>query len=751
MSRTLAVIAGTFLVALASAQENNLSRILCFETEHIGGFPGGWTSPRGGVGVDGDLFHTGKWSARIERQADSAGPFTGILKTIPMDFAGTTLQLRAFLRTQDVTGLVGLWMREDGDSTMLAFENMSRRKLKGTNDWQEYSIVLPVVAAARTLSFGVFVAGTGTAWADDLQLLVDGKPIWEAPRAARQEAVTDRDHEFDGGSKIALENLTDLQQGHLTTLGKVWGYLKYHHPLVTAGKRHWDYELFRVLPTLLGAGSREAANAAIVKWIAALGTPRACDPCAKLDLTDLHLRPTLAWTADQTRLGADLCASLLSIHANRPVTREQFYVAFTAVGNPTFQHEPDYGHLKAADAGFQLLALYRFWNIIEYWFPYRDVLGEDWDAVLRQSIPKIALATTQPAYQRELLAMIARVHDTHANLWSSLAARPPGGAFEVPAHVRFLEDLAVVTGGSGAESRKAGGLEPGDVIRAIDGVPLESLVHSWLPYYAASNRPTQLRDLAQVLTRGVAGEASIRVRRNGEDLEVKATRVAPAARTAAAGTHDLPGDTFRRLGDDVAYLKLSSIRSAEVSGYIAAAAGTKGLILDLRNYPSEFVVFALGSHLVERETEFVRFTKADPANPGAFHWKPALALHPQAPHYEGQVIILVDEITQSSAEYTAMAMRAAPGAKVVGSTTAGADGNVSEIPLPGGLRAMISGIGVFYPDQRPTQRVGIVPDVEVKPTIAGIRAGRDEVLEEALRQILGPQTSAAEIEQILKI
>ena len=73
---------------------------------------------------------------------------------------------------------------------------------------------------------------------------------------------------------------------------------------------------------------------------------------------------------------------------------------------------------------------------------------------------------------------------------------------------------------------------------------------------------------------------------------------------------------------------------------------------------------------------------------------------------------------------------------MVGSTTAGADGNVSAIPLPGGLRSMFSGIGVFYPDKRPTQKVGILPDIEVKPTIAGIREGRDEVLEEAIRQIV---------------
>ncbi len=63
---------------------------------------------------------------------------------------------------------------------------------------------------------------------------------------------------------------------------------------------------------------------------------------------------------------------------------------------------------------------------------------------------------------------------------------------------------------------------------------------------------------------------------------------------------------------------------------------------------------------------------------------------------------------------------------------------------------MISGIGVFYPDKKPTQRVGIVPDVEVRPTIAGIRAGRDEVLEEALRQILGRQTPADQIEKMAR-
>jgi hypothetical protein len=113
-------------------------------------------------------------------------------------------------------------------------------------------------------------------------------------------------------------------------------------------------------------------------------------------------------------------------------------------------------------------------------------------------------------------------------------------------------------------------------------------------------------------------------------------------------------------------------------------------------------------------------------------------------------VILADETSISQAEYTSMAFRAAHGAIVVVSQTAAADGNVSPFALPGGLRSMISGIGVFYPDKRPTQRIVIVPNVEVKPTIAGIREGRDEVLEEALRKILGSQVPSAIIEKMAR-
>jgi C-terminal processing protease CtpA/Prc len=157
--------------------------------------------------------------------------------------------------------------------------------------------------------------------------------------------------------------------------------------------------------------------------------------------------------------------------------------------------------------------------------------------------------------------------------------------------------------------------------------------------------------------------------------------------------------------------------------------------VDIRNYPSEYVVYSLGTLLVDSKTPFVAFTMPDLSNPGAFHWATSPSLEPQEPHFGGRVAILVDETSMSQAEYTAMALRASPRAIVVGTQTAGADGNIVPIRLPGSLGAAMSGLGVFYPDRRPTQQVGVALDVECPNTIAGLREGRDETLDCALREL----------------
>src|SRR6185503_4485608 len=154
----------------------------------------------------------------------------------------------------------------------------------------------------RSLVFGFLMAGTGKAWADDLQIFVDGRPVWELPKTAAPLTVLDRDHEFDAGSRIVLSELSNVQIQNLATAGRVWGFLKYHHPLVVAGERHWDYDLLRVLPAILAAPDRATANLALAKWITELGAVKPC-ACVKLDENEIHLHPRLACLSDTKLLG----------------------------------------------------------------------------------------------------------------------------------------------------------------------------------------------------------------------------------------------------------------------------------------------------------------------------------------------------------------------------------------------------------------------------------------------------------------
>jgi hypothetical protein len=123
-----------------AVNRSDLAPILNFEAEQSGGPPRGWGGTRETIFADDKIVHGGKWAARLERDAVSPGAFSTITIGIPVDFAGTRLELRGFLKLQDVSEYAGLWMREDGDSGSVAFDNMQSRQVKGTHDWTEYSI-----------------------------------------------------------------------------------------------------------------------------------------------------------------------------------------------------------------------------------------------------------------------------------------------------------------------------------------------------------------------------------------------------------------------------------------------------------------------------------------------------------------------------------------------------------------------------------------------------------------------------------
>jgi hypothetical protein len=664
-----------------------------------------------------------------------AESFGCIAHSIPAIFEANEIEVRASMKLVDVqNGPVGLMVRIDGLSEVVGFENMKGKNIQGTIDWTVFSVKIPYPENAKVINIGALLWGSGQLWVDDFQVLLDGKDIREAAVKDPKKSKADEDHEFDNGSRIASIDLSGPVIEHLDVLGKVWGYLKYYHPRVTAGEYNWDYELFRILPKILGAKTLKQRNEVLSKWIAALGKFEETDVALSPD-KEVKMFPDLSWI-DAKTLGKDLALTLNKIKKAKRVEESYYFSTVSAVGNPKFHNEKAYTNMDYSDTGFKLLALYRYWNMIQYHFPYKYLIGEDWKKVLPEYIPRFINVKEAIEYRLTLLSIIARIHDTHANIRPDLILNDYKGQKFAPLQIAFIEGKAVVKGYFDKLLGEKSGLKIGDVIEAIDEKSVEDIIKEKLPTTPASNCPTQLRDISRTLLRTPKTEIEITYW-NGTERLTKKVETSYPYYFSNYEMRPRVDTCFRMINSHIAYLYPGEIRNEYLPRIMEEVQKTKGLIIDFRCYPAEPIMYSLGAYLLPKAKPFVRYARNSITTPGLFIMSNTTSVgHSNPDYYKGKVVIMINEATQSQAEFTTMAFRQAPNATVLGSTTAAADGDISTLILPGGVETAISGIGIYYPDGKETQRIGIVPDIEVKPTIKGIREGRDELLEKAI-EIIG--------------
>ncbi len=537
------------------------------------------------------------------------------------------------------------------------------------------------------------------------------------------------------GSGIDAIKLDQEKEMQLTRLGMLWGFIKYYHSGVAKGYFNMDDELFQVLPKVLAAKTSVDANTVMEKWIDHFSKPVACDECKEIKIAaDTKLLPDYGYLFDRAHFSPAIIAKLQYIKKNRNATLKHFYVEMAErIGNPVFTNENPYPGNNYPDAGIRLLALYRYWNMIEYFYPNRHLIGDNWNKVLTESIPDFVNAKDSAEYTLACLKLIANIHDTHANINGGRIINELRGMYLMPFDAEFVEDKLVIT--SVNKILPTTDLKVGDIIEQINGIPVPDLIKKYAPLTPASNYETQLRELSgknSFMMRSSAKEAELTIARDDKTTKVKVSLLSAMDKRTKIATQEKK-EAYKIIDDHIGYIYPAMLKDGDVDNIKSAFSSTKGLIIDMRCYPSTFMPFTYGEWLKPDSSAFVKFTFGSVDAPGMFTYSTPLKngiFNPDP--YKGKVVIIVNEKTQSAAEYATMALATAPHVTVIGSTTAGADGNVSEIILPSGIRTMISGIGILYPDGTETQRKGVKVDIVVKPTIKGIKAGKDELLDKAI-------------------
>jgi len=727
-----------FISITADCQTKEAISKFNFGFENIeNGFPSGWSknaNPNYTRVLDSTNVKSGKYAVSLEFRKGIPA-FDSWTFAIPDNYAGRKITFSGYIKTENVTdGYAGLWMRIDPS---IAFYNMAKNGVKGTTDWTKCEITLDMnPEKTKQIFIGGLLSGKGKMWIDDLKVSIDGKEIKDLKPFERKIFAAEKDKEFDNGSGIIFLPVYKNQIENLKTLGLIWGFLKYYHPNIAKGEYNWDYELIRILPKVVNTENTKNRDEILVKWIDSFG--QISEPKkTEAKSGEIKFEPDLNWMTNSA-FSKGLTALLLKVK-NASRSGEHYYIGLKpGVGNPDFKNENAYSSMKYPDAGFRVLTLFRYWNMIQYYFPYKNLIEEDWKNVLEEFIPKIINTTNSTDYTLTVLELIGRVHDTHANIWGGNSNMDNYfGINRAAVELTFIENKPVVTRYYDEKLGKETGLVIGDVITSINNRPIEEIIKDKLKYSPASNYSTQLRDIARNLLR--TNDSIIHIEFINDAKKKNINLKTFSSKEINIYSKPLVIDTcFKLINKDIAYINNGSMKRKYLAEIWKETKNTKGLIIDIRNYPSDFIIYELSNYLMPKKTPFVKFTNGSIENPGLFTYENSVSAGMKTfGYYKGKVVIIVNEISQSSAEYHSMAYKVHPNATVIGSTTAGADGNVSQIQLPGGIMTMISGIGVYYPDGKETQRIGIVPDIEVKPTIQGIKKGRDELMEKAIEIING--------------
>lgn len=365
------------------------------------------------------------------------------------------------------------------------------------------------------------------------------------------------------------------------------------------------------------------------------------------------------------------------------------------------------------------------WNVLQHFYPYFDVIGTDWDQQLKITLQESLKDKNEEDFYHTLRKMLASVRDGH--IWLNHPSFRYSGVF--PFTVDWIEGKIVVTRSIHQE------IKPGDIIQSVNGKTATEIVQSRMKLVSGSQQLAQFCVLRRF---GLGEEESmvkVKVNQNGTLREYMVER---SSMSSNQMLYESDKPKIYEIEDNIFYVDLNRASMEEIEKKLEQIAGARGVIFDLRGYPNSN--HKIISHLLSvpdtsdrwmKKPQIIYPDQEDIAGYEKHGW----FLQPSKPHIEGNVAFITDGRAISYAESVMSFVEHYELGEIVGQPTAGTNGSVNRITLPGGYSFRFTGMKVAKHDGSQHHLVGIQPTVPVEKTIVGIRKGQDEYLEKAIEVV----------------
>ena len=396
----------------------------------------------------------------------------------------------------------------------------------------------------------------------------------------------------------------------------------------------------------------------------------------------------------------------------------------------------------------KIMGLMKIWVNVNNFYAYPENITMDWKNMLQDWIPEVEKTGNLEDYYSVLMEATVKLNDNHIRFrspslpisqWFWSTETPPK---TIPAWFAKVQDKVIVMQVDSA-ALPQWQLNIGDELLAIDGKTISEIEAYWRKRISAAQESGFLRNvweyafairgtkdsIVTILVQGKYGKKEIQLKKTENTQRI-------------ISIHPFGRKLVEKLPGNIGYIQLYRTSSAEFDSALHYLKDTKGLIFDLRVSASEsggagrtdFV-----NHLIKEPFKFrgpkktYHFSDGGPVRArGDVFWNYFPDPGENIIRYFKPIVVIINSRQQSSGEGAMQVLQTAKRVSFVGSSTVGTNGGNNSIRLPDGGRFSFTMQQRLTPDGLPFHGIGIVPDVKIKPTIQGIRARKDEVLEKAI-------------------
>ncbi len=732
------------------ADEVTPGRNLGFEQGELGGLPSGWSAPsaqRAGftASISREGPHGGKACLEIRRDKPGRQALCVVRQAVDAaPYRGRRVRLSGWLRYKSAVPdceqcSARIWLRSGGRPAY--YDDLGEHPVR-SDTWTFAQAVCEVAPDADSLWFGATLCIQGTAWFDDLK-------------------VTTLGHNGDGNQ--APRALDDRGVANLVAFGRLLGYVRHFHPSDEASLVDWGKFAIAGIDEVEGARTPRELRDRLERLFRPIAPAVRLSTMPLTPLTAAYLRRSapqgarvtgwrhLGWSTPNpgarprrtiysadapvdsilpigsevnTELGGGIwCSVPLTLY-----TGEQGTVP-RGKGSVRAAHRPDGWIPTGDDRSTRLADVILLWNVLQHFFPYFDETSTDWLARLPVALREAAVDRDGAAFEATLRRLTSGLRDGHVSV-SSPFTRPAN--LRWPIAWSFIGDRLVLTR---IDRSLVSDARPGDEVMAIQGRPTAECVMEAMELESgATLEAVRSRAAWSMLTMAYSDTLVLDLRSpTGETRRVRLGQHSKVLLEPA------PLDSIREVKPGVMYLDLRRISDADLKAALPRINAGKGVIFDMRGYPQRTWTSVI-SHLLDSPVDspgwgtpiVVRPDRGDTTCVWT-NW----AVSPELPRIRVRTAFLINGDAMSAAETLLSFVEAYRLGDLVGEPTAGTNGNVTSVSLPGNYSIPFTGIKVLKQDRSPHHRVGIRPTVPVTATAAGVASGRDEQLERAIEIVTG--------------